>query len=114
MNKLTSPNIAPDFKVESTIGNISLSHFKDNQVVLYFYPKDMTPGYTTQAIEFTELYAEFKKRNVKVIGVSRDSISSHNAFVVKHNIPYPLISDTESKVCKLYNVTKEKSSFGKK
>lgn len=105
---------APIFKVESTNKSISLSDYKGKYIVLYFYPKDMTPGCTVQANEFSSLYDEFKKIDVEIIGVSRDSISSHHKFCEKENIAFPLIADTEGEVCKLYGALKEKVNFGKK
>jgi len=105
---------APIFKAESTSKSISLIDYKRKYIVLYFYPKDMTPGCTVQANEFSELYNKFKKIDVEIIGVSRDNISSHRKFCEKEKIVFPLIADTESELCKLYGVLKEKVNFGKK
>jgi peroxiredoxin Q/BCP len=83
-------------------------------LVLYFYPKDMTPGCTTQAQDFTKLYDQFKSLNTEIIGVSKDSLSSHQKFTEKEKIPYPLLLDEKEKVCNLYGVISEKNMFGKK
>ena len=105
---------APDFRANSTKGEVSLSQFKGKGVVLYFYPKDMTPGCTVQAEEFSKLFNKFKDIELEIIGVSKDNIRSHHQFCEKEDIPYPLISDTEGKICKLYGVLEERSMFGKK
>lgn len=119
MNSLNNKQLkigdkAPIFKAESTNQSISLSDYKGKYIVLYFYPKDMTPGCTVQANEFSSLYNEFKKIDVEIIGVSRDSMSSHHKFCEKENIAFPLIADTEGEVCELYGLLKEKVNFGKK
>ena len=103
---------APDFNADSTIGHISLSKFKGQYVILYFYPKDMTPGCTIQANEFSRLYKEMKKYKVEVIGISKDNIESHNKFIKKYDIPYPLISDAKGKISNLYGALAKKSIFG--
>ena len=114
MSELKVGDFAPDFQANSTKGILSLIDFKDLNIVIYFYPKDMTPGCTTQAKEFSMLYPEFKKANTEIIGVSKDNLSSHNKFCEKENIPYPLLLDEEGKICNIYGVMKEKSMFGKK
>ena len=114
MEKLEIGDKAPVFKAKSTSKTISLTDYKGKYLVLYFYPKDMTLGCTIQANEFSKLYDEFKKIDVEVIGVSRDTMSSHNNFCEKENIVFSLISDTESEVCNLYGVLQEKVNFGKK
>ena len=95
-------DIPPDFTGESVIGKISLSQFKGQYVILYFYPKDMSPGCTMQANEFRKLYNELQKQKVEVIGISKDNLESHDAFAKKYNIPYPLISDNKGKLSNLY------------
>ena len=105
--------IAPEFKSESTIGELSLELFKDKNIVLYFYPKDMTPGCTLEAKEFSAIYPKFKELDTEIIGVSKDSLSFHNRFCEQENIPYPLLSDTEGKVCDMYGAFKNKSMFGR-
>ena len=94
--------------------SISLANYKGKYLVLYFYPKDMTPGCTVQANEFSELYDKFKKIDVEIIGISRDNMSSHHNFCEKENIVFPLIADTGGEICELYGVLKEKVNFGKK
>lgn len=105
---------APIFQAESTNKKISLTDYKGKYLVLYFYPKDSTLGCTIQANEFSNLYNEFKNTDVEIIGVSRDTMSSHHSFCDKENIIFPLISDAESEVCNLYGVLQEKVNFGKK
>ena len=105
---------APEFEAKSTNKTISLVDYKGKYLVLYFYPKDSTPGCTVQANEFSKLYDEFKKIDVEIIGVSRDTMLSHHNFCDKENITFPLISDTEGEVCNLYGVLQEKMNFGKK
>ena len=105
---------APAFEAKSTNKKVLLTNYKGKYLVLYFYPKDSTPGCTVQANEFSKLYDEFKKIDVEIIGVSRDTMSSHHNFCDKENITFPLISDTEDEVCNLYGVLQEKMNFGKK
>ena len=105
---------APDFCLEDKNGEkISLSKFLGKKVVLYFYPKDNTPGCTRQACAFAGLYSEFKKRNIEVIGISKDSVASHIKFAEKHNLPFVLLSDPELKAIKAYDVWQEKKMCGK-
>ncbi|WPX97478.1 peroxiredoxin [Candidatus Bandiella euplotis] len=105
---------APTFESESTKGKISLTDYKDKYLVLYFYPKDATPGCTIQANEFVELYDKFQEIDTEVIGISRDSMTSHHNFCKKENIVFPLISDTDGKLCESYKVLQEKVNFGKR
>ena len=105
---------APDFTLKDKNGNdVSLSDFLGKKVVLYFYPRDNTPGCTRQACAFAALYNEFEKRNVEVIGISKDSVSSHIKFIEKHNLPFVLLSDPELSVIKDYGVWQEKKLYGK-
>ena len=92
----------------------SLRDYKGKKVILYFYPKDNTPGCTTEACSFRDNFESLKDFNATVIGVSRDSLSSHDKFIEKLDIPFILLSDEESKVCTLYDVLKEKNMYGKK
>lgn len=107
-------NKAPVFKGECT-GNktISLTDLKGKNVVLYFYPKDSTPGCTTEGQEFRDQYKIFKKYNTDIIGVSRDSIKSHENFKLKQSFPFELLSDPDEKVCKAFDVMKLKSMYGR-
>ena len=105
---------APDFKLKDKNGNtVALSDFLGKKVVLYFYPRDNTPGCTRQACAFAGLYGEFKKRNVEIIGISRDSLSSHLKFADKHALPFVLLSDPELEAIKAYGVWQEKKMGGK-
>ncbi len=105
---------APDFTLKDKNGNdVSLSNFKGNKVVLYFYPKDNTPGCTRQACAFGEKYTEFQQRNIEVIGISKDSVASHVKFAEKYNLPFVLLSDPERKVIESYGVWQEKKMCGK-
>ena len=106
---------APDFSLPSHDGrNVRLSDYQGKQVVLYFYPKDMTPGCTCEANDFTDELGAFKKKGVVVLGVSPDSIDSHKKFIKKEKISFALLSDETKKVLKTYGVWKEKSMYGKK
>ncbi|MBQ8790241.1 MAG: thioredoxin-dependent thiol peroxidase [Ruminiclostridium sp.] len=105
---------APDFTLFNKDGKeVSLSDFLGKKVVLYFYPKDNTPGCTRQACAFAGLYNEFKKKNVEVIGVSKDSVASHQKFAEKHGLDFILLSDPELTVIKAYDVWQEKKLYGK-
>ena len=83
-------------------------------LIVYFYPKDNTPGCTTEAAEFSSLYNDFKALGYEVVGISRDSVASHQKFVCKLDIPFSLLSDTDETVCRQFNVMKEKNMYGKK
>ena len=105
---------APDFTLPDKDGNeISLSDFLGKKVVLYFYPKDNTPGCTRQACAFAAAYEEFKKRDIAVIGISKDSTASHIKFAEKYSLPFILLSDTELDAIKKYGVWQEKKLYGK-
>ena len=105
---------APDFTLNDKNGaSVKLSDFLGKKVVLYFYPKDNTPGCTRQACAFAASYGAFKEKNVEVIGVSKDSVSSHAKFAEKHGLPFILLSDPELKAIKAYEVWQEKKLYGK-
>ena len=105
---------APDFKLEDKDGNlISLSDFKNKKVVLYFYPRDNTPGCTKQACAFRDSYEEFKSKDVVIIGISKDSVKSHSNFATKYELPFILLSDPDLYAIKAYDVWKEKKLYGK-
>ena len=91
----------------------SLSDYKGQKVVLYFYPKDMTSGCTKQACGFAELYPQFREKGAVVLGVSKDSVVSHKKFEEKYGLPFTLLSDTEKEVLQAYDVWKEKKNYGK-
>ena len=104
-----------DMKIECTNSKINnLYDLLDKKLILYFYPKDMTPGCTTESIEFNSNLAKIKKLKAQVVGVSRDKIISHEKFIDKYKFKFPLISDTEEKLCKSFDVIKEKSLYGRK
>ena len=107
---------APDFTLPSTTGeNISLRQYKGKKtVVLYFYPKDETPGCTREACDFRDHSAEFERLNVVVLGISNDNMESHQHFREKHKLPFPLLSDEDASVSKMFGVYKQKNLYGKK
>lgn len=90
-----------------------LSDYQGKYVVLYFYPKDATPGCTTEGLDFSAAYQEFQQLNTEIFGVSRDSLKSHERFKEKQNFPFELISDPEEELCQLFEVIKMKSMYGK-
>jgi thioredoxin-dependent peroxiredoxin len=102
-----------NFTAQATQGEITLSGLKGKNVVLYFYPKDNTPGCTTQGENFRDLYPEFQKLNCEIIGISRDSIKSHESFITKKEFPFDLISDSDETLCNLFDVIKMKNMYGK-
>ena len=108
-------NKAPKFKGPCT-GNkeVNLSDLKGQNVVLYFYPKDSTPGCTTEGQDFRDLKSQFTKANTIIFGLSRESIKSHENFKAKEKFNFELISDPDEKICKKYDVIKEKSMYGRK
>ena len=105
---------APDFTLPDKHGNsVSLSDFLGKKVVLYFYPKDNTPGCTRQACAFAQSYRHFDDKNVVVIGISKDSVASHLKFAEKHELPFVLLSDPELQAIQAYGVWQEKTLYGK-
>ena len=105
---------APDFTLPNALGEaVSLHDFLGKKVVLYFYPKDNTPGCTRQACAFGGAYEEFKKRDIVVIGISKDSVASHAKFAEKHNLPFLLLSDPDRVAIEAYGVWQEKKMCGK-
>ena len=111
---LEKGNKAPDFTLSDKDGNnVSLSDFRGKKVVLYFYPKDNTPGCTRQACAFAGLYGEYKNKNVEVSGISKDSVASHQKFAEKHGLNFVLLSDPELTAIKAYGVWQEKKLYGK-
>lgn len=104
-----------EFSVACTSGKeFTLSDFKGKNLVLYFYPKDSTPGCTIEGNEFSKLLPKFKKLNTEVFGISRDSMNSHQKFIQKQNFKFDLLSDENERVCSLFDVIKEKNMYGKK
>jgi len=105
---------APDFTLVNKDGQeVSISDFLGKKVVLYFYPRDNTPGCTRQACAFAGLYREFEKRGVTVIGISKDSVASHQRFAEKYNLPFVLLSDPERVAIEAYGVWQEKKLYGR-
>ena len=105
---------APDFTLQDKNGNtVSLSDFYGKKVVLYFYPKDNTPGCTRQACAFAGAYKEFQDKGVEVIGISKDGVVSHAKFAEKYSLPFTLLSDPSLEVIQTYGVWKEKKLYGK-
>lgn len=106
---------APDFELPSTGGTtFRLSRSKGKFLVLYFYPKDNTPGCTNEGLQFRELHSQFVKLGCEIYGISRDSLKSHENFKAKMSFPFELLSDTEEIACKLFDVIKMKNMYGKK
>jgi len=104
----------PDFTIEATAGPFTLSDYKGHPIVLYFYPKDNTPGCTTEGANFRDLHDKFAKAGAVVAGISRDSIKSHQSFATKMGFPFPLLSDADEKLCSQFDVIKMKNMYGKK
>ena len=103
--QLTVGDRAPEFELPDQDGQLhSLEDYRDQWVVLYFYPKDETPGCTTEACEFRDNIFEFKKINAQILGVSLDDVASHQKFAENHNLPFPLLADTEGKASEAYGV----------
>jgi peroxiredoxin Q/BCP len=114
MNILLIDQVVADFQVLAT-GNksVQLSDFRGKKLILYFYPKDNTPGCTLEGIGFRDNYAQFKELNTEILGVSRDTLKSHEVFKAKQAFPFDLLSDTEEKLCELFAVIKMKNMYGK-
>ena len=102
-----------EFTAQSTQGDISLAKYRGKNVVLYFYPKDNTPGCTTESVSFRDHYAQFQAANTEIIGLSRDSLKSHQKFLADFDLPFALIADTEEALCQYFDVMKAKKMYGK-
>ncbi len=106
---------SPDFKCPATGDQtIHLKSLRGKKVVIYFYPKDSTPGCTTEGQDFRDLHTKFKRQNAVILGVSRDSLASHEKFKAKQKFPFELLSDADEVLCKKYDVIKEKTLYGRK
>ncbi|UTY40571.1 thioredoxin-dependent thiol peroxidase [Allocoprobacillus halotolerans] len=106
---------APDFTLLNQDGeSVSLSQYLGQKVILYFYPKDNTPGCSQQACGFAQLYPQFQEKGAIILGVSKDSVKSHKKFQEKYQLPFTLLSDPELEVIQAYDVWKEKNMYGKK
>ena len=111
---LTAGIKAPDFSLSDQHGNtVSLADYAGKKIVLYFYPRDNTPGCSRQACAFAGAYEDFKTMNVAVIGVSKDSVASHVKFAEKYSLPFTLLSDPERQAIQAYDVWQEKKNYGK-
>lgn len=111
---MNTGDTVPDFEFTATSNMTAhLSDYKGQTVILYFYPKDATPGCTTEGQDFRDAYPQFQALNAIVFGVSRDSLKSHENFKAKQNFPFDLISDSDEKLCQLFDVIKMKSMYGK-
>ncbi len=114
MQQIAINQPVPDFIVPATSGkNVRLSLLKGYKVVLFFYPKDNTPGCTIESQDFGANYQAFRDQNVLIFGVSRDSLASHEEFKEKQSLPFELISDSNESLCKLFEVVKDKEMYGK-
>lgn len=114
MSELFEDQPVPEFQAQATSGKtITAAELKGSWVVIYFYPKDSTPGCTTEGQAFRDLYPEFQKLNVQIFGVSRDSLKSHENFKAKQGFPFELLSDTDETLCRLFDVIKLKNMYGK-
>jgi len=112
--KVETGKKVPDFKLNATGDKIiRLSKIKNKNIILYFYPKDNTPGCTTEGKDFNALFNKFSKADTVILGVSRDSIKTHENFKAKHGFKFDLLSDTEEKLCKLFDVIKLKKLYGR-
>ena len=105
---------APAFKGQTAEGPVSLNSLKGSNIVLYFYPKDDTPGCTMEACAFRDTLPRFKKMNARVFGVSKDSLAKHEKFAKKYELPFPLISDEDGSICESFGVLVEKSMYVRK
>lgn len=115
MSKIAVGKKVPDFKALATGDQtLKLSDLKGNNVVLYFYPKDATPGCTLEGQDFRDNIRKFRARKTKIFGISRDSLKSHEKFKDKQCFPFELLSDEDEKLCQLFDVIKEKNMYGKK
>jgi thioredoxin-dependent peroxiredoxin len=114
MSKIDIGKKAPPFTLEGTAGSWSLEDAKGTAVVIYFYPRDNTSGCTQEGLDFAALNAQFKKAKSMVLGISPDSVESHEKFKKKMAFPFDLLSDPDQKICKLYETWKEKSMYGRK
>lgn len=115
MSKIEVGKVVPSFKIPATGDKIlDLKALRGKNVVMYFYPRDNTPGCTNESCDFKTNYLKFKRCDTVILGLSRDTIASHDKFRKKYEFPFDLLSDTDEKVCNLFEVIKEKNMYGRK
>lgn len=115
MSKIAVGQPVPDFALPATgAKTVRLSGLKGKKVILYFYPKDSTPGCTQEGHDFRDAYAQFQHADAEIFGISRDSLKSHESFKTKQELPFDLLSDPDETVCRLFGVIREKNMYGKK
>jgi thioredoxin-dependent peroxiredoxin len=115
MSAIKTGNKVPAFSLPATGGGTwSLKDAAGRKLVIYFYPRDMTSGCTREAQDFRDLYGAFGQAGAEVVGVSRDSVASHDKFTARETLPFPLLADTDERVCRLFDVIKPKSLYGRK
>ena len=115
MPEITAGTKVPEFSLPMTGGGSwSLKDAAGKKLVIYFYPKDMTSGCTRESQDFRDLYPRFRRAGTLVVGVSRDSVASHDKFAAKESLPFPLLADGDERLCTLFDVIKEKSLYGRK
>ena len=115
MSKIKAGMKVPDFSLPATGGGTwRLKDAAGGKLVIYFYPRDLTSGCTRESQDFRDLTAAFHEAGTEIIGISRDSVASHEKFATKEALPFPLLADTEERVCKLFDVIREKSLYGRK
>lgn len=113
MSKVELEQQVPDFTLPAANGEaVTLSSFRGKRVVIYFYPKDMTPGCTKESCEFRDYNSEYKSLNTEIIGISPDDLDSHNQFIAEYSLPFLLLSDADHKICELFGVWKLKERDG--
>ena len=115
MSKVTIGKKVPDFSLPATgVQTVTLSEYQGKNVVVYFYPKDNTPGCTTEGQDFRDRMTTFRRRNTVILGISRDSIKSHENFKARQEFPFELLSDADETVCRLFDVIREKNMYGRR
>ncbi|MGP8035336.1 MAG: peroxiredoxin [Steroidobacteraceae bacterium] len=115
MSKIKPGSKVPEFSLPMTGGGSwSLKDAAGRKLVIYFYPRDMTSGCTREAQDFRDLHGAFRKAGVEIVGVSRDSVAAHDKFAAKESLPFPLLADADERLCRMFDVIKQKSLYGRK